>query len=732
MAEAYGNVVQHWQAYMQAYQIASTDTTVTIRIDAYFHSIGWGYRLSSCIDSHEHCDGQGSGWTGNVSFSSATGETRNGIIATRDFVVARPQGTSGRWVTCEAYVSNTGGYHDGVSSCSCSVWVDPRVYYRPHAPASFAVARSSDSLQRLTWAGNYTGMDGYYPWSGVYVDRATDGGSWQTIATLSWSATNYDDASTSSGHRYDYRLRSYGPGGTSDPTGTVTTYTTPDAYGDVAATKPTTTSVKLAAGSAPRYVTGQVFEASTDGGATWAAATFTNWVCSNPPRGTVVFRVAPTIMSGGTGSKLLQGAWAASNEVATLCAPNAPAVTPVPTVVATGSALSEAWSPNHPDGTAQAKAQVEVTIGDGAATTYDVTGATTSYTLPAAATKSATTVKVRVRTYGDYAAWGEWSAYQVVRVAVAPALALTSPTDGGRLTRLPMEVAWSLTDVTGASSQTLAVTDVAGATVLVREAEPGARSLSLGAVDLRVDNGAKYTFTVSVAAGSGLKATKSATVTVDWDRPSLPEVTVTPGEGLSAVVLVKASATAPVAKTFSVARVDPDGGRTPLADGLAGGQQVIDRLPPLNVPLTYEVTGTAESGSTSTLGVAATMGAPGMALNVGLAAEGSWAAFLDPELSEDVARASTVTHLFDGSDLPQVWSSGEVDCKVSCSFSVTEAEWQALAAILRGHAYGWLRGHDGQRWFGALSGSSSMSCDGWRRASLSLTQCGWREPNGSV
>ena len=750
MSDAYGNQVSRWQAYMSAYVLSSTDTAVTVRVDVYFHSVAWGYSLTTCIDTWIHCDGQDSGWTGNKSFYSSTGETKNGYLVTRDFTVARGQSTSGRWITCECGVSNSGGYHSGVSTASCSVWVDPRVYYKPHAPANLKVARANDTVMKLAFQGNYTGLDGYYPWTGIYVDRATDGGGWQTIATLSWSATNYDDASTSSGHRYDYRLRSYGPGGTSDPTGAVTMYTTPEAYGDVVATKPTTTSVKLSAGTAPRYVTGQVFEASTDGGATWAAVTFSDWVCSNPPEGTAMFRVAATIMSGGENSTKLQSRWAYSNTIATLCAPLAPTLAPLPSVVATGTTQGVRWVPNHPDGTAQSKAQVEVTVGDGAATTYDVAGATTSYALPAAATKSAATVKVRVRTYGDYAAWGEWSSYQAMRVAVGPVLTLTSPTDGGKLTRLPMVVSWDYSDVTGASVQTVtverlgdgtsaaadgdaAVAEVKSMTMLV---DVGTTSIEWGAAPVRFDNGARYRVTVSVTAGSGLSVSKSATVTVDWDKPSVPAVRVEPNDTYAAVLTISASLVDPVAKSFAVTRVNPDGTRVKIADGVTDKQSVIDWLAPLNVAYRYEVTGIAASGSTSTLTVDAFIDSDGHEVfNFGMDASVGLPLRYNAQGTRTVQASGETFHfaLGQGADrLPAFYADGDVDASGTHSYVVTKAtEYNRVLQLAMDYADGWFRDAWGNVYTCTMSWQLGYDAAqyGQFTVAVNTTQTMWEEPN---
>lgn len=342
------------KVYLDECEISSsTDTTVTYKITAHIYcdqASQYGVGLRLCL--------QDEGWYGtDATWVVSSGS--NGCYATHYSTVSRGSSEYSRTVYAQLLrieVDGYGAWSGPYVEATSSVTVPRRTYYQPHRPASFAASRSSDTRQRLTWAGDYTGMDGGYPWSGVYVERATDEGPFEQIATLSWSATNYDDASTVAGHRYRYRLQSYGPGGNSAYTDAIELFTTPAACTGVTATKPTGSTVRLDCATRPAYADSYEFQASTDGGRTWAAATFEDWVCADPPKGTVTFRVRAFKSSGGTNPVDLSAPWAASNQVATLCAPLAPLVS-VPDVVATGTALTIAWTPNHPDATAQSKAR---------------------------------------------------------------------------------------------------------------------------------------------------------------------------------------------------------------------------------------------------------------------------------------------------------------------------------------------------------------------------------------
>ena len=48
--------------------------------------------------------------------------------------------------------------------------VPQRGYSQPHPPKNCKLERVSDTSQSITWEHDYTGMDGAYPWAGVYVE----------------------------------------------------------------------------------------------------------------------------------------------------------------------------------------------------------------------------------------------------------------------------------------------------------------------------------------------------------------------------------------------------------------------------------------------------------------------------------------------------------------------------------------------------------------------------------
>ena len=231
-----------------------------------------------------------------------------GNWATRDavtFDVDVPRGASGWNCPVQVHVygktyNNYYGSAGGNAWATVYAWVPQRGYSQPHPPKNCKLQRVSDTSQKITWDVDYTGMDGAYPWAGVYVDRRTDDGSWVNIADVSWDVQNYTDNSTKAGHKYEYRLCAHGPGGNSVHASVGTTYTTPNAPSRVEAVKAGATEVTLRVYGAAAYANAWGVQRSVDGGSTWADITTTTegedpaWVDlhdTSAPAGTIVYRV---------------------------------------------------------------------------------------------------------------------------------------------------------------------------------------------------------------------------------------------------------------------------------------------------------------------------------------------------------------------------------------------------------------------------------------------------------
>ena len=546
MASAYGNVVNRWQSYIEASITSQTDTTATITLNVYFHSIGYGYKVRANADGT--INGVKSA-VANFSATSGTGQTVNQLAVTHTVTVSK--GSSAQNISVSGRVQLTGGFHNGTSTAYATVSVPARTYYKPHPPKNFAAKRTSDTQMDLTWQGDYTGMDGGYPWSGVYVDRRVDDGSWVNIANLSWDAVNYSDRTTSANHKYEYRVCSYGPGGTSDHATAAALYTTPAAPDSVTMTKTSGTSVRVDVdGSNAPYATSWDVQKSLNGGEWKDVGNYTTF-----PQTIDVGGGTAKLRARSKRDSLLSG-WTESGTITTIVAPNAPTITAKPaSVIAVGSSAVISWIPNHPDGSAQTQAQIEYTVGSAAAQTATVQGSVTTYRLPSSATASAGTVKVRVRTHGLDPDWGAWTSYYSFAVAVPPEAHFTTPAiDGAKIGDLPLVAEWSITDSTGVASQNLQLMDESGKVLHSATPSKGTRQYTFDASTYQLSNATSYRLRLTVRGGSSLTVTTERTFATSFAEPARPDagLSVDPSD-LSAAVTVYAGS--PSSETGEVIEV---------------------------------------------------------------------------------------------------------------------------------------------------------------------------------
>lgn len=164
---------------------------------------------------------------GTVGYHNGQGDNVVTLRAVRTF---RRSYLSGSYNDSPGNVSFTAavnGAYNGISpSYSRSEQIPPRPIAAPNPPTGASVARVSDQSQRVTWNNNSTDVR---PWADVRVFRATLGGTFGLIATVSGGASGYTDA-TVPGRYYQYRIYSRNAAGTSALSGTGQTgviYTSP-------------------------------------------------------------------------------------------------------------------------------------------------------------------------------------------------------------------------------------------------------------------------------------------------------------------------------------------------------------------------------------------------------------------------------------------------------------------------------------------------------------------------
>lgn len=635
------------------------------------------------------------------------------------------------------------------------------VYTTPQSPSGCAVSRVSDSSQRVAWsvAGNAAETYG-----GVAVERSTDGGGWGQVAKLGGSATNYTDNGTAANHRYQYRARAYSPNNLwSGYASSGYVYTTPAAPATVSASATGPTGVSVTATGLPRWADSYQVEhraASGSWGETKAASGFP--VAMQSTAGVNYYRVR-----AGRGG--LWSGWRESAGITTVAVPLAPTITGVSAVYALGTEAVVSWTANHPDGSAQTAAEIEVEKPDGSTFTVSVDGGGKTAGVELA---EIGTWRLRARTHGAHSDWGAWSGYTEVSVAAPPVVTITRPaTDADVVDVVPFEARWDVVDSTGVSSQALRLFGPDGALLHSVELGPDARSYEFRAGTYLPANLSAYRVEVSVRGGSTLTGGAERGFEVDYAEPATPsvELSYTPelcaevsvrfgldgwelrgstlvspellieGDGIPVTSGIEFVADGTVAiggvmptVSASVVRVMPDGSQWLVAGDMADGETARDPLPPLCTDYKYVVTAFSETGTSISVEVPARVEASEVAINFGPAAARLITLAYDVEWSRDYELSTELMDFADGGEaggLPTAYTTGAA--KVTWSISGTAMgvdARDALDALARRHAVAWVRDPHGQRALCAiglgLSGSVPRDVAG---VSLSLTETAWRE-----
>lgn len=736
MADGYGNQVGYWRCHVSAWVTSHTDTTDTIHVEARWQSVAAGWDYSGWVAATVWINGQQVNHTGNsgnkyINNSEVT-------VLTGDLTVAKTDGA--RNITCSASIA-WNGFHPGASNASCSVPVGGINYKAPNPPKNVKWTRVDDTKINNTWQANYDN-GALKPWKQIIMDRCAGSngaaiGAWGAVATLNWDATNYSYTGLKKNSKYGFRMLARNQAGDSSHVTSSYIYTTPDPPKSVTAVKTGDRTVQVTADATNTYTWSIDFERQVNGGdwetiSTGLVGTKITFTDTNAPGGTLRYRARCWRFIYGDGGDGLFGAYTTSNEVTTITPPLAPAVSCDQGAVApTNTALVLRWTPNHPDGTAQTSAEVEVTGQSGDTTTTTITGDSTQWTRTASL-QTVGTVKFRVRTKGLDPDWGAWSAYVEVRIANPPSVVINGP--ASPVTAMPFTIAWSVADSTGVSMQTVEIIRN-GSVVYTRQPGTGVRELEITSADFLPSNGDQLQIRVSVRGGSTLTAMASVLVDVEYTPPDYPQVNIQYTADFSTVINVVFGTgdDVPETKYATVYRVNPDGSEKLIADNLMDGQQCIDVLPPLNIGYTYRVTSHAESGSTQDKIVSTVCESGFAVLNYGADAGSSLLLGYDLSVDHRVSHSTSEFWFASGdSSLPVSYSTSQLNREINAD-SVFEWDGDLYLRLLNfadEWSYAWYREPSGRTCRVKLD--MDVSVDTTERkdihCALSMIELAWEDP----
>lgn len=189
---------------------------------------------------------------------------------------------------------------------------------------------------------------------------------------------------------------------------------------------------------------------------------------------------------------------------------------------------------------------------------------------------------------------------------------------------------------------------------------------------------------------------------------------------------------APAPAYFILTRSIPDDTTLTLEDAGFDGQTVIDRLPPLNTPVTYSVVGVAENGAVSNAAMQTVLFETlDSCYNFGNSAETFVIASLNQEFSETPSISGEVYHFAGSTDsLPEFYQTGDLDISLSHSFVLLDVqEYARMRSIYRQTAWGWYRcvlghRHRAQMTLSFNTGYSSSAVE----VSVDMSEIAFREP----
>ncbi|MGO3147079.1 MAG: hypothetical protein ACTIJ6_05300 [Leucobacter sp.] len=579
-------------------------------------------------------------------------------------------------------------------------------------PSLLMVTRLSDTSHRLNWNRNSL-------YTAVVVQRRTNGGSWVQVGRPTGNAATWTDTTTQANKRYEYRVAGVGGSGQSAFTGaSASVYTTPAAVSSVLAEK-VGTYIQVTATGLPPYAT--AYEVSDNGSLVDSNVTSWPWLHSAPnPSITHTYSV---VAKRGT----LKSAGTTSNTVQLLAPPLAPTgLTPNGGVSASDMDVLFAWVHNPVDTSAQTAYELRYRVPAGAWTTLS---GTTAATRTVALTEGA--YEWQVRTKGQHASFGDWSAIATVTVITRPGVAI----QGDGTTDTPIyTVEWTWDQAQGRPQSAWQVELYDSEMVLLQRRE-GSGAATAASLSYRLVDGESYTVQVRAATGGIWSEWSPLEITAEFVPPADALVTGGWSETTGTVELeITEGAGVVVADLLSIER-SVDGGDTwesfitnaVLETTLAfsDGESLSRGTTLYRVTATYSVNGAA---STVEYAVVADSGSVWLSGGVGFSITARLPFSPQPEIEPGRARS---VEEYDGRSKPVAYAGEQTSYGYSVSglLADTDVELSALVedmTILAQHAEPvfMVRDPDSRRIYGVISSIPMPRQNGlgWWAYSFSLTE----------
>ena len=485
----------------------------------------------------------------HVKIGSLSGGSQ--VVSTRTVSVPLTYG-SAQTLSWSASMSGL-AYIPTTARVSGSVPIPARPLAAPAAPSGVQVTRSSDARHVLNWSRNSPGSASA-PYVQQVIQRSSDlDPTWRTVATVG-NVPSWTDTTTTSGRRYQWRVAAKNSGGTSAWAYSPTVYTTPAPPRGVRAVRQgQDVVVSWTKSPSPHSRTRLAYRQE---GGDWQypgwTSTGTSYVIKSPdPAKPLQYAVLAEADSQG---QTLTSSWVHSAWVQLLAPPAAPSGTG-PLVADAAGDVAVTWQYGSRDSSEQSAYEIRWrTLGASSWNAVPRTSSGVSEHVFAAGMLEPGTIEWQVRTWGAHADPSQWSTPQLTRIAQAPSVTITSPTDG-TLAASQARIVFEFFDPEdeGQTAGSAQILDDEGSIVYQRTWEHASRGLT---PPVRLQDGRSYVIRVQARAASGLWSEwDQVTVAVKYPAPPLGVLTA---EWLPDSAAVMLTVAVPAAKSGEVDAVSAE------------------------------------------------------------------------------------------------------------------------------------------------------------------------------
>lgn len=587
MTSGYGSWVNHaryrWDLSYSPGVSAATGT-VKARLRIWYQTDGW--RIDDPSTTLTVTGSFSTSQTVYVKLMAYNVSSQEQLIFDRTISVSTRYGAA---VKVSFSASHSGAWNNMNPSASGSISIPARPYSAPSKPTSVAARRVSDSQVTVSFT---TASTTAAPVTSTVLERATDGGGFSALATVSGTgAKTFTDNGVTAGHYYQYRVTAKGKGGSSPAVTSVTVYTTPHPPTDVSAVN-SGMDIRLAwVNNARGQVTNRIYE-DTSLIANLAGNATSFLIAAPNPSYAHAYSVVAVTPDGLESSKAL------SNQVQLAVAPHAPTgLSPNSAYIPTGTQIPLTWTYNSGDTSEQSRYEIQTATNPDSPDWVTLKTSVSDQqetTVPAG--DSARTIVWRVRTWGqDENKPSPFSEPARIDIVVPPTITVSDPPTGAVVDKNSTHIRFGTTSgevplywEARLLDNGIEVDTGSG----IFQSRTGSWNVS------GLENG--HTYQVRARAGGKVWSPEvSRSFSVTYAAPALPHLEATWQHEVASVQLEIINPAKDPPVDFNIVQRSDGSGFVTIAKNVLTDSVLIDHTPPLNTDLFYRVIAVSALGTQS-------------------------------------------------------------------------------------------------------------------------------------